>query len=204
MASASGRPVVASMFLTLDGYIVGEDEDMSWAIEGFDAEMQGDVAEEVAERSDTFLFGRVTYEILSAYWPGAQPYGPGDEVSPASGKEDPRIIRALNESPKVVFSRTLEHAEWSNTRVVREGLEDEIRALKGQPGKAIGIQGSASIVRALGDAGLVDEYKLYVHPVLLGAGKPMFASGARRHLALAGLKRYANGVVMTHYVRRAA
>ncbi len=100
-----GRRVIASTFVTLDGYMVGPDEDMSWVI---------------------------------------------DELSPAEGKEDPRIIRALNDSPKLVFSRTLEGSEWSNTRVVGDGLEDEIRALRRQPGKAVGIQGSASIVQALG------------------------------------------------------
>jgi dihydrofolate reductase len=198
-----GRRVIASTFVTLDGYMVGPDEDISWVIDGFDAEMADDVAEAMSREADVFVFGRVTYEIFAAYWPTAAPYDEGDELSPAEGKEDPRIIRALNESTKLVFSRTLEGSDWHNTRVVREGLEDEIRSLKRQPGKGINIQGSASIVQALGRADLVDEYRLYLHPVLLGAGTPLFADAAgRQDFKLADLKRYANGVVAMTYTRK--
>jgi dihydrofolate reductase len=154
-----------------------------------------DVAEAMSREADVFVFGRVTYEIFAAYWPTAAPYDEGDELSPAEGKEDPRIIRALNESTKLVFSRTLEGSDWHNTRVVREGLEDEVRSLKRQPGKGINIQGSASIVQALGRADLVDEYRLYLHPVLLGAA-------GRQDFELADLKRYANGVVAMTYTRK--
>jgi dihydrofolate reductase len=162
-----------------------------------------DVAEAMSREADVFVFGRVTYEIFAAYWPTAAPYDEGDELSPAEGKEDPRIIRALNESTKLVFSRTLEGSDWHNTRVVREGLEDEVRSLKRQPGKGINIQGSASIVQALGRADLVDEYRLYLHPVLLGAGTPLFADAAgRQDFELADLKHYANGVVAMTYTRK--
>ena len=200
-----GRRVVASTFVTLDGYMVGPDEDISWVIDGFDAEMQEDVAEAMSREADVFVFGRVTYEIFAAYWPHAVAYDEGDAVKPAEGKEDPRIIRALNESPKLVFSRTLDGSDWDNTRVVREGLEDEIRSLKREPGKGISIQGSASIVQALGRADLIDEYRLFVHPVLLGAGTPLFAGGPERQdFELADLKRYANGVVALTYTRKEA
>jgi dihydrofolate reductase len=202
-AETAGRRVVVSTFVTLDGYMVGPDEDMSWVIEGFDPEMQADIAEEISSKSDVFVLGRVTYEIFAAYWPHAVGYDEGDELNPAAGKEDPRIIRALNEFPKLVFSRTLEGSEWDNTRIVGEGLEDEIRGLKTQPGRAISIQGSASIVQALARADLVDGYRLYVHPVLLGHGKPLFATGvSRQDLKLSHIKPYANGVVRMSYTRR--
>jgi dihydrofolate reductase len=88
--------------------------------------------------------------------------------------------------------------------VVGEGLEDEIAKLKEQPGKAVSIQGSASIVQALARADLIDEYHLYLHPVLLGAGKPLFATGTgRQDFELAAVKPYANGVVATSYRRKA-
>jgi dihydrofolate reductase len=204
MAEQNGRRrVVASTFVTLDGYMVGPDEDISWVIDGFDAEMQEDIADAMSREADGFVFGRVTYEIFAAYWPNAVPYDEGDEVNPAEGKEDPRIIRALNESPKLVASRTLAGSDWHGTRVVRDGLEDEIRSLKRQPGKGISIQGSASIVQALGRADLIDEYRLFVHPVMLGAGTPLFAGGAgRQDFELADLKRYANGVVAMTYTRK--
>lgn len=204
-ADGEGRRVVASTFVTLDGYMVGPDEDISWVIEGFDPEMADDIAVDMSENSDVFVLGRVTYEIFVAYWPNAVAYREGDELQPAEGKEDPRIIRALNDFPKLVFSRTLSGAEWNNTRVAGEGLEDEIRRLKRQPGKSINIQGSASIVHALERADLIDEYHLYVHPVLLGDGKPLFATRTgRQNLEQVKSKRYANGVLALHYRRMKA
>jgi dihydrofolate reductase len=197
------RPLVAGAFVTMDGYMVGPDEDISWVVEGFDPEMQNDIAEEMSQNSDVFVFGRVTFEIFAEYWPNAVPYDEGDELIPSEGKEDPRIIRALNDLPKVVFSKTLKTPEWDNTRVVSEGPENEIARLKEEPGKALNIQGSASIVQALARADLIDEYVLYVHPVLLGDGKPLFATGIKRQdFELADLKRYANGVVRMKYRRK--
>jgi dihydrofolate reductase len=198
----SHRPVVAQTFVTMDGYMIGPDEDISWVVEGFDNEMQADIAEDMSQNSDVFVLGRVTYDIFAEYWPNAVPYDEGDELNPSQGKEDPRIIRALNELPKVVFSKTLKTPEWKNTRVVSEGLEDEIRRLKEPPGKGANIQGSASIVQALARADLIDEYRLYVHPVLLGDGKRLFAKGFKRqNFELTGLKQYANGVVAMNYTR---
>ncbi len=203
MSDDRGRRVTASTFVTLDGYMVGPDEDISWVIEGFDPEMQNDIAEDISG-SEVFLLGRVTYEIFVAYWPTAVPYEAGDELDPAAGKEDPRIIRALNDSPKLVFSTTLAGSDWSNTRVVADGLEDEVRELKRQPGKAVNVQGSASIVQALARADLIDEYHLYVHPVLLGDGTPLFAGGHdREDFELTRVKAYANGVVAMNYERKA-
>jgi dihydrofolate reductase len=197
------RRVVVAEFVTLDGYMIGPDEDISWVIDGFDPQMQEDVAVDLSTTFDLFVFGRVTYEIFAPYWPHAVPYDEGDALNPSEGKEDPRIIRALNDSPKLVFSTTLDEPEWANTRVVAGGLEDEIRRLKKEPGMAIGIQGSASIVHALARADLVDEYHLYQHPVLLGDGKPLFPAGhGRQNLDLTRLTRYDNGVVALTYERK--
>lgn len=197
------RPVVASTFLTLDGYMVGRDEDMSWAIEGFDREMQDDIAEHMSVEADAFVFGRITYEIFAGYWPTAVPYEADDDVSPAAGREDPRIIDALNHCSKTVFSTTLGEPSWAHTRVTRDDPAVGVRRLKREPGRAISIQGSASIVQALGAADLIDEYRLYVHPVLLGGGKPLFTNdGARRDLDLVDAKRYSNGVLRLRFSRR--
>ena len=103
----------------------------------------------------------------------------------------------------MVFSTTLEKSEWNNTRVVNDGLEDEIRRLKQEPGKDINIQGSASVVQALERADLIDEYRLFVHPVLLGDGTQLFATGTtRQDFELARAKLYDNGVVAMTYRRR--
>jgi dihydrofolate reductase len=197
------RKVVASHFITLDGFIVGPDEDVSWVIDGFDAAMQDDIAQTMSESFDLYVFGRVTYDIFAPYWPHAVPYEPGDERSVSAGKEDARIIRALNDTPKLVFSTTLEKPEWQNTRVLRGGVEDEIRRLKSEPGKSIQVQGSTTIVHALQRADLIDEYNLFVHPVVLGDGKRLFADGAtRQNLELTAMKTYANGVISTTYSRK--
>jgi dihydrofolate reductase len=198
----AGKRIVVTEFVTLDGYMVGADEDMSWVAAGFDQQMQEDIATDMDSSYDTFVFGRVTYDIFAAYWPHALPYDEGDELKPAEGKEDRRIIRALNDRPKVLVSTTVTEPTWANTRVVAGGLENEVRRLKREPGKAMLVQGSASIVHALGRADLVDEYRLYVHPVLLGEGKALFPPGqARQDLTLTGLTRYANGVLATTYQR---
>jgi dihydrofolate reductase len=196
-----GKRIVVTEFVTLDSYMVGADEDMSWVAAGFDQRMQDDIASDMDDAYDMFVFGRVTYDIFAAYWPHAVPYNEGDELRPAEGKEDSRIIRALNDRPKVVFSTAMREPKWANTRVVADGLEDEIRRLKREPGKAMLVQGSASIVHALGQADLVDEYRLYLHPVMLGEGKALFSPGHRQDLRLTGLTRYANGVVATTYER---
>jgi dihydrofolate reductase len=202
--ATGARPVVASTFVTLDGYMVGPDEDMSWVATGFDREMLADLAADMAGEFGVFVFGRVTYEIFAAYWPIAVPYDDGDEIDPAGGREHPDVIRSLNEFPKVVFSTTMQAPEWSNTRAVAGGVEEEILRLRAQPGKAIDIQGSASIVQALARADLIDEYRLYVHPVLLGDGKRLFATApARQDFELARSKPYANGVVAMNYTRKA-
>ena len=200
---SEARRVVVVSFVSLDGYTVGPDEDMSWVADGFDPQMQEDIAADVDCLYDVFLFGRVTFEIFADYWPHAIPYGEGDALAPAEGREDPRIIRALNDRPKVVFSTTLGQPDWANTRVVAGGLTDEVRRLKAQPGRAINVQGSASVVQALAAASLVDEYRLYQHPVLLGAGTPLFAAGHdRTDLALTHLTRYDNGVIGATYQRK--
>jgi len=159
----------------------------------------------VGERSDCFVFGRITYEMFAVYWPTAVPYEAGDELRPSEGREDPRIIRALNDSLKLVASTTLQQPTWKNTRVIRDGLVETIGALKREPGKSINVQGSASVVQALERADLVDEYHLYVHPVLLGAGKPLFATGAgRQDFRRVDLKPYDNGVMRMVYRRHRA
>ena len=95
-----GRRVIVAEFVTLDGYMVGPDEDVSWVAAGFDPQMQEDIAVDISATFDLFVFGRVTYEIFADYWPTAVPYDEGDALQPAEGKEDARIIRALNDRPQ--------------------------------------------------------------------------------------------------------
>lgn len=106
----------------------------------------------------------------------------------------------MNNLPKIVFSRTLEKAEWNNSILVKEIIPKEIEKLKQQPGKDILICGSASIVRALTNLGLIDEYQLLVHPVILSSGKPLFKDIQHKiNLKLLKTKTHPSGVVLLYY-----
>jgi len=109
------------------------------------------------------LFGRVTYEGMAAYWPSAK----GE------------VAEIMNAIPKVVFSKTLARADWNNTRLVKGDAAREVRHLKQQPGKDLLIFGSAKLTASLTREGLIDEYRLGLNPVVLGAGSPLFKPESR-------------------------
>lgn len=181
--------------------MVGDDEDMSWVIDTFDAEMGKDIGDGFQE-TGAILLGRITYDIMAAYWPNAVADGNYDYDNPAEGSEDPVITEGMNTLPKIVFSTTLENADWNNTRIVRDCIGDEVARLKEQPGKDLMIQGSASIVQQLTNLGLIDEYRLLVHPVVLGSGTPLFQNiEDRAKLKLVDSKVYDNGVFSVRYQR---
>lgn len=152
------RKILAHEMVTIDGYFAGPSGDLDWFV--WDDVLR-DVSIELLKRVDTLLFGRVTYEMMAGYWPTAP-------------EEDPAIKEAMNNLPKIVFSRTLKKADWNNTRLTRELVPDEIRKMKQQPGRDMVIYGSGSLVSSLARQGLIDEYSLVVNPVVLGAGKPLF------------------------------
>ena len=101
--------LVTTTFVSLDGYMVGDDEDMSWVIDTFDADMGKDIGDSF-QNTGAILLGRVTYDIMSAYWPTAIPDGNYDYDNPAEGSGDPVITERMNNLPKIVFSRTLNTA----------------------------------------------------------------------------------------------
>ena len=179
--------------VTLDGYFTGRNGDLSWAHEGQqDAEWNAFVAEN-ASGNGPLLFGRVTYELMVSYWP-----------TPAARENDPVVAEGMNSLPKVVFSRTLDQASWSNTRLVRGDLVTEVRKLKQEPGEGMAILGSGSIVSQLAQAGLIDEYQIVVKPVALGGGRTLF-DGIKQKLSLklAKMRSFTNGNVLLSYEPRA-
>jgi dihydrofolate reductase len=121
--------------------------------------------------------------------------------TPEALKNDPTVAKGMNSSPKIVFSRTLDKADWANTRLVKDDMLDEIRKLKKESGPDLTILGSGSIVAQLAQAGLIDEYQIMLNPVVLGKGKTMFA-GIRDKLALkiTDSRSFANGNVLLRYV----
>ena len=156
------RKVIFFNMMTLDGFFEGTKKEIDW--HHVDGEFN-EFANEQLMSADVLLFGRVTYELMAAYW-----------TTPYAITDDPIIAEQMNAIPKIVFSRTLEKAEWNDTRVVKEDPAGEILKLKQQPGKNIFILGSANLVSTLRKANLVDEYRIMINPVLLGQGNPLFKS----------------------------
>jgi dihydrofolate reductase len=174
--------------VSLDGFFVDGKGDMSWAHNpNEDPEWDAFVAGNAAG-DGVLVFGRITYEMMAGYWP-----------TPIAARNDPDVARGMNALKKVVFSRTLDHVSWNNTRLVKSGLVPEIRKMKAQPA-GIAVLGSGSIVSQLAQEGLVDEFQLVVIPVILGTGRTMFEGlGKRLSLARKTERAFRNGNVFLSY-----
>ncbi len=181
------RKLIVFNLSSLDGYIAGENGDISW--HNVDDEFQ-ELAIAASASGNMLLFGRITYELMSAYWPTAEAL-----------KNDPVVAAGMNSSEKIVFSRTLDRAGWNNTRLVKEDMVGEVRRLKRDGGKDLTVLGSGSIVSQLAQEGLIDEFNILINPVALGRGKTMF-EGLREKLALklTGTRTFRNGNVLLKYV----
>ncbi len=177
--------LITSTFVSLDNMMVAENEDMSWVIDDFDMDMGQDMGGVMASMQ-AILLGRTTYRIMVKHWPAV------------TGAEDPGADE-MNLTPKVVFSSTLGKAEWgkyNNAEVYKEINPAQIEQLKKQSDKPLVIMGSASIVEQLTRLGLIDEFILWLHPVILGQGTPLFSNiDDRPKLQLISAKTYKNGVM---------
>jgi dihydrofolate reductase len=172
--------------VSLDGFFEGLKRDISW--HNVDAEFN-DYAIAMLNSAGTLLFGRVTYELMAGFWP-----------TPEAIKNDPIVADKMNALPKVVFSRTLNKAGWNNTRLVRDNMEDEIRKMKMLPGKDMALLGSGAIMSELAQLGLIDEYRIMVNPLVLGAGTPLFKGIKDRvDLTLLETRSFRNGNVALRY-----
>jgi dihydrofolate reductase len=183
------RKLVVFNHVTLDGYFVDKNGDMSWAHSGNDdAEFNAFVADN-ASGGGELLFGRITYELMAGFWP-----------TPFAIENMPVVAEGMNRMPKVVFSRTLEHASWNNTRVVKGDIAAEIRKMKREPGEGMAIMGSGSIVSQLAPEGLIDEYLIVINPVVLGKGRTMFDGIKEKlNLKLTKTRTFNNGKVYLCY-----
>ena len=185
------RKVLFFMFTSLNGYyergLASDDwSNIDW--HNFDEDMSTLSVEQI-NAVDTLLFGRVTYEGMASYWP-----------TPAASADSPVITEKMNSLPKIVFSKTLEKADWNNTRVVRGDASAEVAQLKTQPGKDMIIYGSSDLAASLAENGLIDEYRIMVNPILLGSGKPLL-KGLKTdvRLKLLDAKPFKNGNVLLSY-----
>jgi dihydrofolate reductase len=183
------RRLIVFNHVTLDGYFSGPNGDFSWAHrESDDAEWDEFIKGNVSG-GGTLLFGRVTYELMASYWP-----------TPMALQNDPAVAKRMNEGPKVVFSRTLDQVSWSNTKLVKGDLVEEVRQMKQEPGDGIAILGSGSLVAQLAPARLIDEYQMVVNPVALGRGRTLFEGiGERLSLRLIQSRAFGNGNVLLRY-----
>ena len=181
------RKLVVFNQVTLDGYFTDRNGDMSWAHKD-DAEWNAFAADN-AKGGGVLVFGRITYELMSSFWP-----------TPQAMKSFPTVAEGMNNLPKVVFSRTLEKASWNNTKLVKSGMAAEIRKMKKEPGPDMVIMGSGSIVSQLAEEGLIDEFQLVMNPIVLGEGRTMF-DGVEERLTLKQTKTrtFGNGNVLLCY-----
>jgi dihydrofolate reductase len=180
------RKVIVSEMVSLEGYFARPDGSLDWHV--VDDEFNT-FARKQLDEMDTLLFGRVTYEGMASYW-----------STEAAMTDDPEIAAEMNSLPKIVFSRTLKTVDWSNSRLARGDLAEEIMRLKAQAGKDMVIFGSGEIVSTLTSLGLIDEYRLFVCPVVLGSGKSLFAGlSDTLNLELLGAQPFASGVVLLCY-----
>ena len=191
------RRIVTTTWVTLDGFVAGPSGDMGWVGEIYD-EAMGTYENELVNAVDALLLGRVTYESFAGSWPHVPD-------SPTASEGEKEYARRLNAMEKVVVSTSLDHAEWNNSRLLREITPQAIEQLKAEPGGDLLIYGSASVVRALTGLGLIDEYQVLVHPVLVGGGKPLFGDLAEQmKLKLVSSKTHPSGVVLLTYQQRTA
>jgi dihydrofolate reductase len=182
------RNLIYAFSVSLDGFIEAQDGDLSWSTP--DEELHQHFND--LERSiDTILYGRGLYETMAAFWPTADE----DPSAPQVVLEYARIWKA---KPKIVFSRTLDQVGW-NSRLVRGDIAAEVNQLKEQAGDTMSV-GGAGLAASFMQLGLIDEYWLYIHPVILGRGKSMFSELRERiKLQLIETRLFGSGVVLLRY-----
>lgn len=169
-ATTTNRRLYVSMIVSLDGFIEGPQRELDW-FENGDAAFER-YCDEMLDSVGLALYGRRSYELMLSYWPNAEqhPSSPADQA----------FARKMNALPKIVLSRTLERADWNNTTILRDRVGETLTQLKQTPGKPIVAWAGAGLVATLAELELIDEYRLIVHPILLGQGTPLFRSVAQR------------------------
>src|SRR5689334_6651558 len=156
------RKLVVKEWMTLDGVIDADSMDQ-WFLPYDSPERRAHIKEGL-ERSDTYLLGRVTYEMLAPYW------------SALPDEAEGGIAGLLNHMQKYVVSSSLARADWQPSSIIRDDVVEAITQLKQQPGRDILIDGSATLVRSLMATDLIDEYRLLIQPVVMGTGKRLFTN----------------------------
>jgi dihydrofolate reductase len=175
------RKLILKMDMSLDGYVGPIDDEAAWIMRDFDDELSRWIVDEVLWQAGAHLMGRATYEDMAGHWPSATSM----------------FAAPMNEIPKVVFSKTLTEADWPESRIASGDLAEEVQRLKQEPGKDLLVHGGSELVRSLSKQGLIDVYRVVVHPVALGSGDPLF--GGPVDLTLTEAKTFATGAIALTY-----
>lgn len=183
------RKLTMFNFITLNGFFKGANGDISWHKQTEPGDDEKEYANNASQQQHVLVFGRVTYQMMAWYWPSAN-----------AAKQSPAMAKNMNSSEKIVFSNTLEKADWNNTTLIKGDLIEEIKKLKQEPGNDLTILGSGSLVAQLSDARLIDHYEIMVDPVAISAGTPIF-DGIKNplELKLVNAKTFKSGVVVFSY-----
>ena len=190
--------LIVQEHLTLDGVVQGPgvpDEDRSggfdqggWLVPYAD-DVFGQMMVDSISGADGLLLGRTTYEIFAGYWPRVT-------------DPDNQVAAMLNRMPKYVASKTLDTVEWNNSTLIKGDVAEGVAGLKREPGRELQVHGSADLVQTLMRDDLVDEYRLYFAPIVLGTGKRLFREGAvPAAMRLTDTKRTSTGLVAHTYER---
>lgn len=185
------RNLILWMSVSVDGYFEGPSRELDWHM--VDEELHSYFNEQLGAMG-AFLSGRITYDLMADFWPTV-------DADPSASGPLAEFAGIWRDMPKIVYSRTLESADW-NTTVVRDVIPEEVLDLKRQPGGDL-VLGGADVATSFVRHDLIDEYRLYVHPVLIGRGRALFPlSEAKIDLRLAETRTFGNGVVLLRYQRR--
>jgi dihydrofolate reductase len=185
------RRVVLFVDTSLDGFMGGPDGEMDWMVQ--DDEMDKEFTDDLRRTVDTILTGRIAYQSFESFWPAAA----ADPSSPADLAD---LANWMLDTPKVVFSTTLDKVAMKNSRLAEAGVAEEVAKLKQAPGKDLVVFGGARTVQAFVRLGLVDEYRMKVHPVAIGRGLPIFDDLQDKvGLTLVRSKAYRSGVLGLYY-----
>jgi dihydrofolate reductase len=158
------RKVISFTHASLDGYVAGPNDEMDWIVYNHEMELY---AEKLCQSVDAAVYGRRTYELMYGYWPTVL-------GNPNATPHELKHAEWVENIQKVVFSTTMDRAEWNNTLLIKENLTEEVMKLKQQPGRDMLIFGSPRLTHTLAALGLVDQYRVNVNPVAIGEGIPLF------------------------------
>ena len=173
--------------VSVDGFFEGKNKELDW--HRVDSEFH-EFALEQLNSADTLVFGRVTYELMSSYWPSEEAI-----------EGDPLIAKKMNSMPKIVFSKTVDKTNWENTRFFKENVEHVINERKADSEKNILVLGSANLSDTLMRLKLIDEFRLMVAPVVLGQGNTLFGLTKKRILLqLKTVRQFRSGNLLLHYI----